>query len=74
MVVFRLGTAVRTNPCLFSSLIQGLISSSESSGGDESDPDSSNSGDSAFSEDINKMVRRVKETYSSLNYNLNLTL
>ncbi|TWW64141.1 Male-specific lethal 3 -like protein [Takifugu flavidus] len=32
-----------------------LISSSESSGGDESDPESSNSGDSAFSEDINKM-------------------
>uniref|UniRef100_A0A674NBT9 MSL complex subunit 3 n=1 Tax=Takifugu rubripes TaxID=31033 RepID=A0A674NBT9_TAKRU len=39
----------------FFSLGKGLISSSESSGGDESDPESSNSGDSAFSEDINKM-------------------
>lgn len=38
-------------------LVKGLISSSGSSGGDESDPESSNSGDSAFSEDINKMVR-----------------
>ncbi|XP_042337430.1 male-specific lethal 3 homolog, partial [Plectropomus leopardus] len=32
-----------------------LISSSESSDGDDSDPESSNSGDSTFSEDINKM-------------------
>ncbi|KAF6728543.1 Male-specific lethal 3-like [Oryzias melastigma] len=32
-----------------------LISTSESSEGDDSDPDSSNSGDSTFSEDINKM-------------------
>ncbi|XP_075907393.1 MSL complex subunit 3B-like isoform X3 [Nelusetta ayraudi] len=32
-----------------------LISSSESSDGDDSEPESSNSGDSAFSEDINKM-------------------
>lgn len=37
----------------------GLISSSESSDGDDSEPESSNSGDSAFSEDINKMVRTV---------------
>lgn len=34
----------------------GLISSSDSSDGDDSDPESSNSGDSAFSEDTNKMV------------------
>uniref|UniRef100_A0A8D0AUZ0 MSL complex subunit 3 n=1 Tax=Sander lucioperca TaxID=283035 RepID=A0A8D0AUZ0_SANLU len=32
-----------------------LISTSESSDGDDSDPDSSNSGDSTFSEDLNKM-------------------
>uniref|UniRef100_A0AAV2LEE3 Chromo domain-containing protein n=2 Tax=Knipowitschia caucasica TaxID=637954 RepID=A0AAV2LEE3_KNICA len=32
-----------------------LISSSDSTDADDSDPDSSNSGDSAFSEDINKM-------------------
>ncbi|KAM9766466.1 MSL complex subunit 3-like isoform 2-T2 [Menidia menidia] len=32
-----------------------LISTSDSSEGDDSDPESSNSGDSAFSEDINKM-------------------
>lgn len=35
----------------------GLISSSESSDADDSDPESSNSGDSTFSEDINKMVK-----------------
>lgn len=50
----------KTNPLLILfSLGKGLISSSESSGGDESDPESSNSGDSAFSEDINKMVRPI---------------
>ena len=37
----------------------GLISSSESSDGDDSDPESSNSGDSTFSEDINKMVKSI---------------
>lgn len=37
----------------------GLISSSGSSNGEDSDPESSNSGDSAFSEDINKMVKRI---------------
>ncbi|PWA32278.1 hypothetical protein CCH79_00013215 [Gambusia affinis] len=33
-----------------------LISTSDSSEGDDSEPDSSNSGDSTFSEDVNKMV------------------
>lgn len=37
----------------------GLISSSGSSNGEDSDPESSNSGDSAFSEDINKMVKKI---------------
>uniref|UniRef100_A0A3B4ZPJ3 MSL complex subunit 3 n=1 Tax=Stegastes partitus TaxID=144197 RepID=A0A3B4ZPJ3_9TELE len=36
-------------------LSPGLISTSESSEGDDSDPESSNSGESTFSEDINKM-------------------
>ena len=40
-------------------LVLGLISSSESSDGDDSDPESSNSGDSTFSEDINKMVKGI---------------
>lgn len=41
-------------------LSPGLISSSESSEGDDSDPESSNSGDSTFSEDINKMVTWIR--------------
>lgn len=45
--------------CVCVSSYLGLISSSESSDGDDSDPESSNSGDSAFSEDINKMVKGI---------------
>lgn len=40
----------------YSSPPSGLISTSDSSEGDDSEPDSSNSGDSTFSEDVNKMV------------------
>lgn len=47
------------NPPIFF-LSAGLISSSESSDGDDSDPESSNSGDSTFSEDINKMVTWIR--------------
>ncbi|XP_029942286.1 male-specific lethal 3 homolog isoform X1 [Salarias fasciatus] len=42
------------NPCLLV-LSPGLTSTSESSDGDDSDPESSNSGESTFSENINKM-------------------
>lgn len=50
-------SAIKLIPSIFPS--QGLISSSESSDGDDSDPESSNSGDSTFSEDINKMVKWI---------------
>lgn len=53
----------KINPLLILPLVKGLISSSGSSGGDESDPESSHSGDSAFSDDINKMVRRIMIDY-----------
>lgn len=49
---------------LFMSL--GLISSSGSSGGDDSEPESSNSGESTFSEDINKMVKGSAQFTSKL--------
>lgn len=48
------------NPFVFDlSSYVGLISSSGSSDGDDSDPESSNSGDSTFSEDITKMVKAI---------------
>lgn len=53
-------SAIKLIPLNFSlSPYLGLISSSESSDGDDSDPESSNSGDSTFSEDINKMVKGI---------------